>query len=83
MSAPGSKPPSPTYWPGTNDREATGPIGDGTPHARMEWFWVRMEQHEKLIGELTGYHPLRSDYRFEAAIADAFDRLASERDSDG
>jgi hypothetical protein len=45
----------------------------------MQWFWDRMRQHEKLIGELTGWHPFSSKYRFEAAIADAFDKLAGER----
>jgi len=42
----------------------------------MQWFWDRMEQHEKLIEELTGWSPISSKYRFEAAIADAFDKLA-------
>lgn len=77
---------SPTFWPGDvpggvpgfTDREETGPTGAGTPHARMEWFWERMRDHEELVGHLTGYHSLRSDYRFEAAIGDAFDRLAEE-----
>jgi hypothetical protein len=73
---------SPTYWPGQADREEVGPIGDGTPHARMSWFWERMRQHEALIQKLTGWSPLSSSYRFEAAIADAFDRLAA-RDSQG
>ena len=67
---------SPTYWPGQTDREEVGPIGDGTPHARMHWFWARMRQHEALIEELTGWSPISSAYRFEAAIADAFDLLA-------
>lgn len=70
---------SPTYWPGQADHEEVGPIGDGTPHARMYWFWERMKGHEGLIEELTGWHGYRSDYRFEAAIADAFDKLAAER----
>lgn len=59
--------------------EETGPIGDGTPHARMMWFWERMRPHEKLIGELTGWSPISSTYRFEAAIADAFDKLVAAR----
>lgn len=70
---------SPTYWPGQADHEETGPIGDGTPHARMHWFWQRMEGHEELIAELTGWSPYSSSYRFEAAIADAFDRMVVER----
>lgn len=45
----------------------------------MLWFWDRMKKHEKLIEELTGYNPFRSDYRFEAAIADAFDKLVEEQ----
>jgi hypothetical protein len=69
--------PKPGYWPGTADREEVGAIGDGTPHARMKWFWERMRPHEKLIGELTGWNPVSSTYRFEAAIADAFDKLAA------
>lgn len=72
------RPPSPTYWPGQNDREEVGPIGDGTPHARMQWFWARMRGHQALIEELTGWNPVSSTYRFEAAIADAFDRLVEE-----
>jgi hypothetical protein len=36
-------------------------------------------QHERLIAELTGWSPMSSIYRFEAAIADAFDKLADER----
>lgn len=71
-----SNQPSPTFWPGENDHEATGPIGDGTPHARMQWFWERMTGQKKLIEELTGWSPVSSSYRFEAAVADAFDRLA-------
>lgn len=71
-------PVSPTYWPGQSDHEETGPIGDGTPHARMQWFWERMKGHEALIEELTGWNGFRSDYRFEAAIADAFDKLATQ-----
>ena len=70
--------PSPTYWPGQADHEETGPIGDGTPHARMHWFWERMKGHEKLIEELTEWHPTSSSIRFEEAVADAFDRLATE-----
>lgn len=58
---------------------AVGPIGDGTPHARMHWFWERMERHADLITELTGHHWTSSNYRFEAAIADAFDILAATR----
>ncbi len=83
------EPPRPGYWPGTADREEVGPVGDGTPHARMGWFWERMRPHEKLIGELTGWNPVSSTYRFEAAIADAFDRLAArenrvaDREHDG
>ena len=75
------RPSSPTYWPGQADREEVGPIGDGTPHARMHWLWKRMRFHEDLIAELTGYSSVSSFYRFEAAIADAFDRLAMERAS--
>lgn len=72
--------PYPTFWPtGPNNREKTGPIGDGTPHARMHWFWDRMRGHEALIAELTGWNSFRSDYTFEAAIADAFDVLAKRR----
>jgi len=75
---------SPTYWPGdveggipgVTDHEETGPIGAGTPHARMCWFWDRMHTHDELIAELTGWGPISSTYRFEAAIADAFDKLA-------
>lgn len=70
--------PSPTYWPGQADREETGPIGDGTPHARMQWFWERMKGHEGLIAELTEWSPFSSSIRFEEAIADAFDKLAAE-----
>ena len=81
-----NKPPSPSFWPGEipggipgyTDHEETGPIGAGTPHARMFWFWERMEQHRQLIEELTGWSPLSSTYRFEAAIADAFDKLAEK-----
>lgn len=74
--------PSPTFWPtGPNDREEVGPIGDGTPHARMRWFWKRMECHEQLIAELVGWSPVSSKYRFEAAIADAFDKLADNPSS--
>jgi hypothetical protein len=79
--------PSPTYWPGEapgglpghTDAEETGPIGAGTPHARMQWFWERMRPHEALVEELTGWSPVSSRYRFEEAVADAFDRLASLR----
>jgi hypothetical protein len=42
----------------------------------MHWFWDRMHKHEDLVGALTGYSPVSSTYRFEAAIADAFDKLA-------
>lgn len=74
------RPPEPSFWPtGSNNREETGPIGAGTPHARMEWFWERMKPHKPLIEELTGWSPVSSTYRFEAAIADAFDKLAKER----
>lgn len=77
---------SPGYWPGhlpggipgVTDREEVGQIGAGTPHARMEWFWDRMEGHEDLLFELVGYSSVSSTYRFEAAIADAFDKLAEE-----
>lgn len=80
------RPPSPSYWPGDicggepgyTDHEEIGPIGAGTPHARMYWFWDRMHQHNDLIEELTGWNILSSKYRFEAAIADAFDKLAEE-----
>jgi hypothetical protein len=71
------EPPKPGYWPGTADHEKEGPIGDGTPHARMEWFWERMRPQEKLIEKLTNWNPISSSYRFEAAIADAFDKLAN------
>ncbi len=78
---------APGYWPGdvpggipgVTDHEEVGPIGAGTPHARMVWFWERMRAHEKLVEELTGWTPVSSTYRWEAAIADAFDRLANER----
>ncbi len=73
------EPPSPTYWPEQNDREAVGPTGDGTPNARMLWFWERMRKHEGLVESLTGWSPVSNSYRFEAAIADAFDKLADER----
>lgn len=43
----------------------------------MQWFWERMSSHEKLIEELTGWSPFSSKYPFEAAIADAFDKLAA------
>lgn len=77
---------SPSRWPGdlpggvpgVTDRDEVGPIGAGTPHARMEWFWERMRQHEELIASLTKWHPFSSTYRFEAAIGDAFDELAKE-----
>jgi hypothetical protein len=69
---------SPVFWPGLHDRKAVGPIGDGTPHARMHWFWDRMRGHERLIFELTGWTSASSVYRFEAAIADAFDQLAEK-----
>lgn len=80
------RPPSPSFWPGDvpggepgyTDHEEVGPIGAGTPHARMEWFWDRMRPHAKLIEELTGWSPFSSKYRFEAAIADAFDKLAQD-----
>jgi hypothetical protein len=73
------QPPYPTYWPtGPNNREKIGPIGDGTPHARMEWFWERMRDHEDLIMELTDYHPFSSKGTFEMYIAEAFDILAKE-----
>ncbi len=76
--------PAPGFWPGdvdggipgVTDRKETGPIGAGTPHARMRWFWDRMEKHGKLIEELTGWSPISSTYRFEAAVADAFEVLA-------
>lgn len=72
--------PTPTFWPGQSDHEEVGPIGDGTPHARMHWFWDRMERHDALIQELVPeYHPLRAGMTFEAAIALAFDRLAAGR----
>jgi hypothetical protein len=74
--------PEPTFWPGLHDHDKVGPIGDGTPHARMCWFWERMRGHERLIAELTGWSPVSSSYCFEAAIADAFDRLAEERGGD-
>ncbi len=82
-----TRPPSPSYWPGQvpggepgyTDHEEVGPIGAGTPHARMQWFWERMRPHEKLIEEMTGWSPISSKYRFEAAVADAFDKLAEER----
>ena len=83
------RPPSPSFWPGDvpggelghTDREEIGPVGAGTPHARMLWFWERMRQHEALIEELTGWNLLSSKYRFEAAIADAFDKLVEARTS--
>lgn len=79
--------PSPGFWPGdlpggvpgVTDFEVVGPIGAGTPHARMEWFWERIRPHEDLVAELTGWSPVSSTYRLEAAIADAFDRLVAER----
>lgn len=71
--------PSPSFWPGQADHEETGPIGDGTAHARMHWFWERMREHETLVEELTDWSPVSSSYRWEAAIADAFDKLAKER----
>lgn len=75
---------SPGFWPGDSpggvpgvtDREEVGPIGAGTPHARMHWFWERMRPHEAIVARLTGWNLIRSDYRWEAAIADAFDALA-------
>lgn len=81
-----AKKPSPTFWPGevpggipgVTDYEETGPIGAGTPHARMHWFWERMEEHRELIRELTGYTGFESNIRFEEAIAAAFDKLAAE-----
>lgn len=70
------EPPLPGYWPGVADRKQVGPIGDGTPHARMHWFWRRMERHEQLICELVPeYSPLTSRMCFEEAIALAFERL--------
>jgi hypothetical protein len=72
------RPLSPTYWPGQADYEEVGPIGDGTAHARMHWFWERMESHRELIRELTGYTGFESHIRFEEAIAEAFDLLATE-----
>jgi hypothetical protein len=45
----------------------------------MKWFWERMMEHKTLIAELTGWSPVHNTYRFEAAIADAFDKLAAER----
>ena len=87
VDTPTDEPLAPGFWPGeapggipgVTDREETGPIGAGTPHARMRWFWDRMERHKDLIAELTGWSPISSTYRFEAAIADAFDKLAAER----
>jgi ribosomal protein L12E/L44/L45/RPP1/RPP2 len=81
-----ASPPTPGFWPGdaqcgvpgVTDRKEIGNIGAGTPHARMQWFWDRMGPHEKLIEELTGWSELSSTYRFEAAVADAFDKLARD-----
>jgi hypothetical protein len=79
---------SPSFWPGNlpggipgvTDHQENGPIGAGTPHARMLWFWKRMEKHEDLIEELTDYDRFSSGRpTFEATIADAFDRLVEER----
>ena len=74
---------SPTFWPGEapggrpgfTDLEKYGPIGAGTPHARMQWFWERMRSQEAVIAKLTGYSPFSSRGTFESAIADAFDKL--------
>ena len=84
-----NKPISPSFWPGDisggksgyTDHEEIGPIGAGTAHARMHWFWERMRTHERLIEELTGWNPVSSKYRFEAAIADAFDKLAEKHET--
>jgi hypothetical protein len=58
---------SPTFWPGTKDSQEIGPTGDGTPHARMEYFWERMKIHQDLIAELTGWSPFYSELTRETS----------------
>lgn len=69
---------APTYWPnGPNNKEAVGPVGDGTPHARMHWFWDVMDyHHEDLIEDLVPEYSPISNMRFEVAIFLAFEILA-------
>ena len=79
---PDREPPPPTFASGPREwRGDPYPIGAGTPHARMRAFWDRMSLagHDDLIAELTGWNLLRSDYAYEDAIADAFDKLAAAR----
>ena len=77
-------PTAPGYWPGDveggvpglTDVKATGPIGAGTPHARMQALWEEMHKRERAIYDLTGYHPVMNR-RTEDAFVQAFDRLTA------
>lgn len=62
----------------SSSSEDWGPIGAGTPHARMEATWRRMHKHEALLCELVGYSPVSSKYPIEVAFTDAFDKLAAQ-----
>ena len=55
-----------------------GPVGPGTPHARMEAMWERMSEHQDDVMRLTEYHPLKSFYPLEVAYVDAFEVLEVE-----
>lgn len=53
--------------------EQIGPVGPGTPAARMRWLWEELDKRETLLTERGGYNPFSSRGTIEQALLRVLD----------
>lgn len=54
-----------------------GPVGPGTPAARMRWLWDELRRHEAWLAAHSDYNAVRSNYTgmMEVMLVQALDRM--------
>lgn len=56
-----------------------GPVGPGTPAARMRWLWDQLRDYEDVLVAWGGYNPVSSRSTIEMAILQTLAGLKDQR----
>lgn len=59
-----------------------GPVGPGTPAARMRWFWDALDPYRELLEREAGYNPISSraaDGMVEVAVIRLLEQVREDK----